>query len=196
MALTEDGMVYVWGRNNFGQIGNGTVAAVGYGLPQPVYSYQTMQIAQDGTETFHPVARRPIRFIAAGANHCLVATEPSPTRISPRPISSVIGDGNLSRFQYVFAWGKNDLGQLATNDQVTKSIPTHRHIEFYHWTDSSKQVTGLAAGASHSVGAITLTTTTGAGSAPSEQATGRMSSFSTGLSPAALRSCSDSRRYI
>jgi alpha-tubulin suppressor-like RCC1 family protein len=60
IALASDGMVFTWGHNGYGQLGNNTTPA---GSAVPV------AVATDGV-----LAGKSVRAISAGGNHCLAVT--------------------------------------------------------------------------------------------------------------------------
>ena len=86
LALGANGVVYAWGRNQLGQLGNGTNdAGSAFGEPSQDYAYANPVL--NGT-TGNPLTR--VAGIAGGGFHAL----------------AVLGDGT------VMAWGSNTVGQL------------------------------------------------------------------------------------
>ena len=84
MALKSDGTVWVWGRNNYGQLGNGTTDSSAHSTPSQVPGLSG------------------ISAIAAGGAHAL----------------ALKSDGTV-----VWAWGMNSTGQLGDGTQTNRSSP-------------------------------------------------------------------------
>ena len=88
LALSADGTVYAWGRNEYGQLGNGVTAT---NSPTPV-AVKTTGTSMDG---------KTIMQVAAGATHSL----------------ALATDGTI------YAWGKNEYGQLGNDSTINSPIP-------------------------------------------------------------------------
>ena len=88
LALSADGTVYAWGRNEYGQLGNGVTAT---NSPIPV-AVKTTGTSMDG---------KTIMQVAAGATHSL----------------ALATDGTI------YAWGKNEYGQLGNDSTINSPIP-------------------------------------------------------------------------
>ena len=88
LALASDGTVYAWGRNEYGQLGNGVTAT---NSPIPVV-VKTTGTSMDG---------KTIMQVAAGATHSL----------------ALATDGTI------YAWGKNEYGQLGNDSTINSPIP-------------------------------------------------------------------------
>ena len=106
LALTDEGVVYAWGNNDYGQLGDGTTT--GWSTPEQVRGFA------EGTR---------FAAIAAGSYHSLALT----TR----------GD--------VYAWGHNDYGQLGDGTITTRLVPV-RTSGF----GDAERVVAIAAGTSQS----------------------------------------------
>ncbi|HOI55654.1 MAG TPA: dockerin type I domain-containing protein [Phycisphaerae bacterium] len=102
VALKQDGTVWTWGSNQYGQLGNGSSA--GYSLT-PV---QVTTLAN-------------VKAIAAGWDHCV----------------AVKTDGT------VWAWGRNDNGQLGNNSITSSNVPVQ--------VSGLSGVDAVGAGAYHSL---------------------------------------------
>lgn len=166
LALADDGKVYAWGRNDFGQLGDGTtitrnapvavnatgvlagktVVAVGGGHTHSLvltsdgrlYAWGYNQNGQlgDGTgiDSAVPVAvnmtgalaGKTVKAIAAGGDHNIVLTT----------------DG------LVFAWGRNDYGQLGDDSNAPSDFPVAVDTT---GVLAGKTITMIAAGHSHSL---------------------------------------------
>jgi len=94
VALLTGGTVYAWGRNNFGQLGNGDMGSVtGSDTPiQVVWDH-------DGNAGTAPIGFTNVNTIAAGLYHTVALRD----------------DGT------VWAWGSNDNGELGDNNMGTNS---------------------------------------------------------------------------
>lgn len=99
IALKEDGTVWTWGKNEYGQLGNGTTAE------------ETYPIKVSGLSG--------ITDVKAGNGFCL----------------ALKSDGTL------WAWGKNDYGQLGNGTKVNSSVPVK--------VNTNKQVKAISAGYEH-----------------------------------------------
>ena len=93
MALDADGNVYTWGYNNYGQLGNGTATAEN----SQIYAADPAHVPdpKDTSKAFKAVQ------ISAGGDHALAIGQ----------------DGTL------WAWGKNDSGQLAHSGYENQLTP-------------------------------------------------------------------------
>ena len=93
MALDADGNVYTWGYNNYGQLGNGTATAEN----SQIYAADPARVPdpKDTSKAFKAAQ------ISAGSDHALAIGQ----------------DGTL------WAWGKNDAGQLAHSGYENQLTP-------------------------------------------------------------------------
>ena len=93
MALDADGNVYTWGYNNYGQLGNGTAT----GDNSQIYAADPARVPdpKDTSKAFKAAQ------ISAGSDHALAIGQ----------------DGTL------WAWGKNDSGQLAHSGYENQLTP-------------------------------------------------------------------------
>lgn len=101
VALKEDGTVYAWGANSYGQLGNGETANL-------------------NTPTLIP-GLSDVIAIAAGANHTI----------------ALKSDGT------VWAWGANSSGQLGIGTIASQKTPVQ--------VTGLTGITGIAAGANHTI---------------------------------------------
>ena len=101
-ALTKDGKVIAWGRNNYAQLGRGATGNSG----TPEYVLTQVDITdEEGNETTQDVPLENIKQIAAGERHAL----------------AIDNNGN------VWAWGLNHAGQLGLNViSTTSSNPNYK----------------------------------------------------------------------
>ena len=90
LALASDGTVYSWGFNSWGQLGNGT-SGTANNASAPV------AVKTVGT----PMNGKTITQVAAGATHSL----------------ALATDGTM------YAWGKNEYGQLGNDSTTNSSVP-------------------------------------------------------------------------
>lgn len=105
LALTADGRVRSWGRNNYGQLGEGS----------------TTSRATPGV--VHLPEEDSINEVAAGSAHSLALTS----------------DGR------VLSWGRNHLGQLGDGGTTSRATPSEVDLP------RGVSVTDVAAGAAHSL---------------------------------------------
>ncbi|MBF0451596.1 MAG: carboxypeptidase regulatory-like domain-containing protein [Candidatus Magnetomorum sp.] len=164
IALDDIGSVWAWGRNDFGQLGDGSFAL--HHQPMPVKN-------ADGSNFQGVVA------IASGSNFVLALTNDGdvwawgdntsgqlatgstgvetsltyPTRVNiPVPCQAIAaGDQHalaLTRDGHVLAWGANTYGQLGIGSQLSTTTPTSVILE-----DESllANVQAIAAGDEHSM---------------------------------------------
>ena len=170
LALSADGTVYAWGRNEYGQLGNGVIAT---NSPIPV-AVKTTGTSMDG---------KTITQVAAGATHSLaLATDGTiyawgkneygqlgndSTINSPVPVAvKTTGtpmDGKkiiqihagyehslaLASDGTVYTWGRNNFGQLGKNDATDAHIPAA--VRTLGTPMADKVIVQLAAGNSQSM---------------------------------------------
>ena len=101
-ALTKDGKVIAWGRNNYAQLGRGATGNSG----TPEYVLTQVDITdEEGNKTTQDVPLENIKQITAGERHAL----------------AIDNNGN------VWAWGLNHVGQLGLNViSTTSSNPNYK----------------------------------------------------------------------
>ena len=122
MGLTQDGMVYTWGRNNDGQLGNNST----------IDSYTPVKVLKgeyDGTSYLGDNENNRVIAIAGGVYHSVALTE----------------DGS------VYAWGKNTYGMLGNNSTIISYTPVKvlkgdYDGSTYLGDDSSNKIVDIAAG--------------------------------------------------
>jgi alpha-tubulin suppressor-like RCC1 family protein len=95
VASTRNGSLWAWGNNDFGQVGSGTALAV-EPLPVLIEEY-TRPIGGQGTEWI---------AVAAAGDHTLAIRRVFSTSMAT-----------------LWAWGRNDLGQVGDGTQVNRSRP-------------------------------------------------------------------------
>jgi alpha-tubulin suppressor-like RCC1 family protein len=98
VAITRDGSLWAWGNNEFGQVGNG---AASIREPVPVLVERYLSTPYGGP------SRKWIAVAAAG-DHTLGIKE--------------LYDGSVRTFT-VWAWGRNDVGQVGDGTQGSRSSP-------------------------------------------------------------------------
>ena len=129
VALGQDGRVWAWGRNDFGQLGEGTI------------TFRLIPVEVGGLP--------PIAAVAAGLNHSLAVGQdgslwawgqnslgqlgdgttslrPSPARVAGLPPISAGAAGRyhslaLGQDGSLWAWGQNSLGQLGDGTTASDS---------------------------------------------------------------------------
>ena len=170
LALSADGTVYTWGRNEYGQLGNGTITA---NSPVPV------AVKTAGT----PMEGKTITQVAAGATHSLalatdgtiyawgkneygqlgndsttnssvpVAVKTAGTPMAGKTIIQIHAGYEhslaLASDGTVYAWGRNNSGQLGKNDATDVHIPAA--VQTLGTPMAGKVIVQLAAGNSQSM---------------------------------------------
>lgn len=130
IALKSDGTVWVWGSNDSGQIGDGTVGGFDIDQPQLVPTLNNIVQISAGEEFFTALRSDGKVFVwgknnfgqvgngATGSNQSVPVLNTSLTNIVD--IKSGTGH-NIARRKdgLVVAWGKNDLGQLGNGTITT-----------------------------------------------------------------------------
>ncbi len=111
VALTSEGKIYTWGRNTYGQLGDGTV----FNRTRPV-----------AVDTSGVLSGKIVTAIAAGGDHTVASVS--------------AGD--------VFAWGNNSYGQLGNGTITNNSMPV---AVFLGGVLAGKTVTMIAAGGVHTM---------------------------------------------
>ena len=122
LAVGSDGNAYAWGYNQYGQLGNGTTG--GYQTTPVMVRTPDRKTYPDLPEDFTYVQ------VSTGNAHSL----------------AVGSDG------YVYAWGRNNYGQLGNNSRNDSKVPA-RVRDPANPTDTSKglKATQISAGYSHSL---------------------------------------------
>ena len=122
LAVGSDGNAYAWGYNYYGQLGNGTTG--GYQTTPVMVRTPDRKTYPDLPEDFTYVQ------VSAGNAHSL----------------AVGSDG------YVYAWGRNNYGQLGNNSSYDSKVPVRVH-DPANPTDTSKglKATQVSGGYSHSL---------------------------------------------
>ena len=142
MALTETGVVYTWGRNAAGQLGDNTTT----NRSTPV---KVLKGAYAGTTYLGDSTTHKVTAIAAGGTHCMALTSRG----------------------HVYSWGSNGDGQLGDNTTTARRTPVRVLKGAYNGTtnlgDSAEAITALGGAIDHSLalsGATTRSYSWGLGS--------------------------------
>ncbi|MBN2412086.1 T9SS type A sorting domain-containing protein [candidate division KSB1 bacterium] len=125
IALAEDGTVYTWGNNNFGQIGDDTTIK----RETPV---RVLKGAYNGTTYLGDDSNNKIVAVATGYCYCIALAE----------------DGT------VYSWGYNGNGRLGDNTTTQQETPVRVLKGAYDGTtylgdNSSNKITSVTAGYAH-----------------------------------------------
>ena len=130
-ALLEDATIRCWGRNDAGQLGDGTTNDAA----APVSVLDLQGVAQVATGRRHTCALLRIGTIACWGDNGRHQLASGTTEGSARPKMVVglvgareivaAGDGTCARLEggYVRCWGKNDAGQLGDGSTVEHTVP-------------------------------------------------------------------------
>ncbi|MBO7744307.1 hypothetical protein I8J29_08885 [Paenibacillus sp. MWE-103] len=136
LALKRDGTVWAWGRNDAGQLGDGTVSDFYY------YHYSPSQV--NGLDSVVAVAAGGTFSLALKSDGTVwewgsvydddenLAPRPTPVRV--KGLDSVTGLAAglqhslaLESDGTVWAWGHNDKGQLGDGTTALRSVPVQLH---------------------------------------------------------------------
>ena len=132
IALATSGLVYAWGRNTDGQLGDNSTT-------QRTTPVRVLKGAYAGATYLGDSTTNKIVQIVAGASHCIA----------------------LSARGQAFAWGDNNGGVLGDNSTTDRSTPVRVLRGEYsgptHLGDGDAAVTSIGAGAAHSL-ALTAST--------------------------------------
>ena len=155
VALCADGTLAAWGRNDVGQLGDGTT--VSHGVPAPV-------------DTSGVLAGKSIVVLASGSNHTLALCDdgtvagwgsdygkvpvvvPFGAAFADKTITSIAAGGyhNLACFSdgTMAAWGLNNYGQLGDGSLVNRTAPV---VVDRSGVLAGKIVSAITCGGAHSL---------------------------------------------
>jgi len=145
LALTSDGKVFAWGRNNARQLGlDDTLDRT---TPTQVTQAQFFTSTSTNPSTI-PLPK--ICGIAAGDDHSFAISgewmeDGSPYQIDPEYFRWFGDPGN--RYQFVFGWGHNGGGRLGINSNSTVSAPRNVNMR----AASGGRIYEASAGMAHSL---------------------------------------------
>lgn len=151
-GITEDNSIYVWGQNNFGQLGlnnrttqNSAVKLTGYTATTGVFG----GISQGGALGFIDTQNR--LYMVGNGTYGKLGQNESIHRSNPVQVPGSWSQISISFFSTVLAiqsdgslwsWGYNVSGQMGVNDRISRSSPVQ--------ITSSKSFTFVYAGAGDS----------------------------------------------
>ncbi|CAG0900887.1 unnamed protein product, partial [Cyprideis torosa] len=132
LALCDDGAVYAWGANSYGQLGTGNKN--NSSVPVKVCTKEVFAWGQNnfgqvgsGTTTNQPLPRRVggalteragrVKAICAGQTSSFAVTEAGEVTCGYAHTRALCDDGA------VYAWGANSYGQLGTGNKNNSSVP-------------------------------------------------------------------------
>jgi len=118
LALSDQGLLYGWGANSNGEVGNGTVN-----------SELTPTLITKGFGSLK------VLFVTCGSNHSFCITERPDVSLQDNKSSSSASESYSSSLSsiacgQVFAWGYNGSGQLGFGDSTNRSSPTLFNLAF------------------------------------------------------------------
>jgi alpha-tubulin suppressor-like RCC1 family protein len=131
-ALVENGTARCWGKNDAGQLGDGTTNDAA----TPVTIPELRDVAQLAAGARHTCALFRIGTVACWGDNSRHQLANGTTQNSARPVMVVglvgareivaAGDGSCVRLEggYVRCWGANDRGQLGGGSLVEHTVPT------------------------------------------------------------------------
>lgn len=162
LALTSDGRVYSWGRNNLGQLGDetsGTTRNVPYLVGGLLSTKNITSISCGSTFSMVITSDGEIFGFGDGSNGKL-GDGANTNRNTPSPVDrtgvlanktsvSVYAGGShtlvIANDSRVYSWGLNSQGQIGDNTMDTRSSPVAIEPSF------NKPVVAVSAGNSHSL---------------------------------------------
>ncbi|WP_426748873.1 MopE-related protein [Myxococcus faecalis] len=155
LALDTNGEVWAWGKNDFGQVGLGTVGG-NVTAPTRVSGLTGIQtISANGNFSF--ALTLDGRLWAWGQNAsgqvgtgAASTAEPTPRQVNSLPTIRAVAAGHnhtlaLDADGKVWAWGKNDLGQLGTGSTTPAMVLVPTVVT------TLPRAKAIAAGAAHSL---------------------------------------------
>ncbi|MHB8578557.1 MAG: RCC1 domain-containing protein [Ignavibacteriaceae bacterium] len=127
LALAEDGSVYTWGENTYGQLGNNTNIS-------STVPIKVLMGAYFGTKYLGDNLSNKIISVVAGDCHCIA----------------------FAQDNMVYSWGRNTNGQLGDSSNQHRYVPVKVLMGAYSGTaylgdDSSNKIISLVGGESHSI---------------------------------------------
>lgn len=133
-VITEDGALYVWGKNSYGQLGVGDevnkntpikVTAINGKVMELIigYSFSVYAILEDGS--LYAWGNNQSGILGVGDE----ANTNTPTKVNlPGKIKELITNGSsvyaLMEDSSLYAWGNNESGKLGVGDEVNRNTPT------------------------------------------------------------------------
>jgi len=170
VALLDDGTAVSWGRNAFGQVGNGTVE-VNQHRPVPVAGLKDIKaVVPGGGQTLYLLEDGTV-WGAGGGFFGLLG--PANMRLHPVPVrvdgidevtQLISGGGHAIALRAdgsVWTWGRDDYGQLGDGPDANDRVPGRTYQEHAgrgydsrpapHSIDGLGEVRSLAGGGGHSV---------------------------------------------
>ena len=127
LALAEDGTVYTWGYNIYGQLGNNTTTT----SDVPI---KVLMGAYPGTTYLGDNSSNKIISVVAGDSHCIA----------------------FAQDNTVYSWGRNTYGQLGDSSNNHRYVPVKVLMGAYSGTaylgdDSNNKIISLVGGDSHCI---------------------------------------------
>ena len=133
-VITEDGALYVWGKNSYGQLGVGDevnkntpikVTAINGKVMELIigYSFSVYAILEDGS--LYAWGNNVSSNLGVGDE----VNRNTPTKVNlPSKIKELITTGSsvyaLMEDSSLYSWGNNESGLLGVGDEVNKNTPT------------------------------------------------------------------------
>jgi len=154
LALTNEGIIYGWGKNAKGQLGTG------FGMAVDMYAMEQIPTPMEGDE----LANRTVTKIAAGTNHSACVTSGgelfwwgSSLHLEPVRVAEVLHTKiidvacgldytlALSEDQELYAWGAGKTGVLGVGPD-TKTLHQAQKIRSLVFPEDQQQMVSLSAG--------------------------------------------------
>lgn len=134
-ALTATGEVYAWGRNQYGNLGNGTASAATAAAPTPALVPNLANVAMIAAGRDHVLAaKRDGTVVAWGLNASNQVDASATNVLAPVAIAGitdargVFANGNQGFFEsaagQLYGWGQNGSGNLGIPDDDDQPAPT------------------------------------------------------------------------
>ena len=158
VALKKDGTLFAWGRNNYGQLGIGTSNFYEYKTTptQEITKSKSWSFISSGSGSFTVAIKKNGTLFAWGSNEYgelgdgTTQNKQIPTQEKTKSknwIEASVGNRHtiaLKKDGTLFAWGRNDYGELGDGTTKDRLIPTQERLKSKKWEK-------VSVGVSHSL---------------------------------------------
>ncbi|NBI28384.1 RCC1 domain-containing protein [Chengkuizengella marina] len=163
VALSSNGTVYTWGKNNFGQLGNGTDDGKNVPVPLDDFANDGEDIIQVSAGSSYTVALSSDGTVYTWGknNFGQLGNGTDDDKNVPVPLDDFANDGEdiiqvsagssytvaLSSDGTVYTWGKNNFGQLGDGTDDDKNVP----VPLDDFANDGDDIIQVSAGGYHTV---------------------------------------------